>query len=193
LNMGNCNFKTEYETDNIVAVTKNHFVFHYVVGKGGFGKVWKVEMKKTGGLYAMKEMLKCRIISKRSVNSVMNERKLLSSLKHPFLVNMNYAFQDRENIYLVMDLLNGGDLRYHISRNRKFSEKQTRFFIACLILCLEYVHNKGVIHRDIKPENLVFEANGYLRLTDFGIARIWTPENSKDTSGTPGYMAPEVM
>jgi serine/threonine kinase 32 len=55
------------------------------------------------------------------------------------------------------------------------------------------VHNKGIIHRDIKPENLVFDSNGYLRLTDFGIARIWTPENSKDTSGTPGYMAPEVM
>ena len=128
--MGNCNFKTEYETDNIVAVTKNHFQFHYVIGKGGFGKVWKVEMKKTNRLYAMKEMLKCRVISKRSVTSVMNERKLLSSLKHPFIVNMNYAFQDRENLYLVMDLLTGGDLRYHISKYRKFTEEQTRFFIA---------------------------------------------------------------
>mmetsp|Transcript_5673 Transcript_5673/g.6676 ORF Transcript_5673/g.6676 Transcript_5673/m.6676 type:complete len:165 (+) Transcript_5673:166-660(+) len=144
-------------------------------------------------MFAMKEMLKCRIISKRSVSSVMNERKLLSSLKHPFLVNMNYAFQDRENLYLVMDLLNGGDLRYHISKHRKFTEEQTRFFLACLLLCLEYVHNKGVIHRDIKPENLVFDSDGYLRLTDFGIARIWNPENAKDTSGTPGYMAPEVM
>lgn len=191
--MGNCNFKTEYETDNVVAVTKNHFQFHYVIGKGGFGKVWKVEMKKTNRLFAMKEMLKCRIISKRSVTSVMNERKLLSSLKHPFLVNMHYAFQDRENLYLVMDLLNGGDLRYHISKHRKFTEEQTRFFLACLILCLEYSHNKGVIHRDIKPENLVFDSTGYLRLTDFGIARIWNPENAKDTSGTPGYMAPEVM
>jgi serine/threonine protein kinase len=64
----------------------------------------------------------------------MNERKLLSSLKHPFLVNMNYAFQDRENLYLVMDLLNGGDLRYHVSKHRKFTEEQTRFFIACLLL-----------------------------------------------------------
>jgi serine/threonine protein kinase len=191
--MGNCNFKTEFETDNVVAVTKNHFQFHYVIGKGGFGKVWKVEMKKTNRMFAMKEMLKCRIISKRSVTSVMNERKLLSSLKHPFLVNMHYAFQDRENLYLVMDLLNGGDLRYHISKHRKFTEEQTRFFLACLLLCLEYVHNKGVIHRDIKPENLVFDSTGYLRLTDFGIARIWNPENAKDTSGTPGYMAPEVM
>ena len=92
-----------------------------------------------------------------------------------------------------MDLLSGGDLRFHISKYRKFSEEQVQFFIACLLLSLEYVHNKGIIHWDIKPENLVFENNGYLRLTDFGIARVWNPDNSKDTSGTPGYMAPEVM
>ena len=77
-----------------IAITKNHFNFHYVVGRGGFGKVWKVEKKKTKKLYAMKEMSKARIMLKRSVNSVMNERKLLANLKHPFLVNMSYAFQD---------------------------------------------------------------------------------------------------
>jgi len=191
--MGNCNFKTEYDTDNITAVNKNYFQFHYVIGKGGFGKVWKVEKKKSKLLYAMKEMSKSRVISKRSVNSVMNERKLLTTLKHPFIVNMAFAFQDRENIYLVMDLLTGGDLRYHISRNKRFTEDQTRFFIACMILGLDYIHKNGVIHRDIKPENLVFDQYGYVRITDFGIARLWTPENSQDTSGTPGYMAPEVM
>ena len=127
-------------------MTKNHFQFQYVIGKGGFGKVWKVEKKKGGQLYAMKEMLKCRVISKRSVNSVMNERKLLSQLKHPFLVNMNYAFQDRENLYLVMDLLTGGDLRYHISKHRRFPEDTVKFFIACMVLGLEYIHNKGIIH-----------------------------------------------
>lgn len=67
------------------------------------------------------------------------------------------------------------------------------FFIACLVSGLEYVHNKNILHRDIKPENLVLDEDGYLRITDFGIAREWRPENSQDTSGTPGYMAPEVM
>jgi len=191
--MGNCNFKTEYETDNITAVNKNFFQFHYVIGKGGFGKVWKVEKKKSKQLYAMKEMAKSRVITKRSVNSVINERKLLTTLKHPFIVNMAFAFQDRENLYLVMDLLTGGDLRYHISRHRKFTEEQTRFFVGCMILGLDYIHKNGIIHRDIKPENLVFDHSGYLRITDFGIARIWNPENAQDTSGTPGYMAPEVM
>jgi serine/threonine protein kinase len=106
---------------------------------------------------------------------------------------MHYAFQDRDNLFLVMDLLLGGDLRYHIARQRRFTEEQTKFFIACLVQALESVHGCGIIHRDIKPENLVFEQDGYLRLTDFGIARYWSPDNASETSGTPGYMAPEVM
>lgn len=62
------------------------------------------------------------------------------------------------------------------------------FFAACIVIALEFLHNNGVIHRDLKPENLVFDKKGYLRLTDLGVARIWKPENSADTSGTPGYM-----
>jgi len=141
----------------------------------------------------MKEMSKARVISKKSVASVMNERHLLSALKHPFLVNMVYAFQDRENLYLIMDLMTGGDLRFHVSRRKKFTEVQTKFFIACILIGLEYVHNQGILHRDIKPENLVFDSRGYLHVTDFGIARMWRPDNASDTSGTPGYMAPEIM
>lgn len=92
-----------------------------------------------------------------------------------------------------MDYLEGGDLRYHIGIRHKFTEAETKFVIQCLIIGLEYMHNNSVIHRDIKPENLVLDSNGYVRLTDMGIARIWTKENAKETSGTPGYMAPEVM
>jgi len=190
--MGNCNFKTE-GSEKTSTLSINNFVFHFVIGRGGFGKVWKVDKKHTKTPFAMKEMSKARVISKKSVASVMNERHLLSVLKHPFLVNMIYAFQDRDNLYLVMDLMTGGDLRYHISRRKKLTEEQTKFFIACNVIALEYIHNQGILHRDIKPENLVFDSNGYLHMTDFGIARMWRPDNANDTSGTPGYMAPEVM
>ena len=101
------------------------FQFHYVIGRGGFGKVWKVEKKNGKQFYALKEMAKARIISKRSEKSVMNERKILAHLAHKFIINMSYAFQDRENLYLIMDLLSGGDLRYHFSKKRRFSENET--------------------------------------------------------------------
>mmetsp|Transcript_11153 Transcript_11153/g.9529 ORF Transcript_11153/g.9529 Transcript_11153/m.9529 type:complete len:355 (+) Transcript_11153:57-1121(+) len=190
--MGNCNFKAE-APEKTSGMSISNFVFHYVVGRGGFGKVWRVEHRKTKRAYAMKEMSKSRIITKKSVNSVMNERQLLSVLKNQFLVNMVYAFQDRENLYLIMDLMPGGDLRHHIARQKRFSEEQTKFFVACIVMALEYLHSNGILHRDIKPENLVFDNQGYIRTTDFGIARVWRPDNANDTSGTPGYMAPEVM
>ena len=174
-------------------LNRNNFKFLYVIGKGGFGKVWKIQSKKTKTIYALKEMSKLKIIDKKSEKSINSEREFLSKLNHPFIVNMHYAFQDKQNLYLVMDILNGGDLRYHISRYRKFSEEQTRFFIANIIYSLQYIHSNNVIHRDIKPENLVLDEKGYVRITDFGIAKENMPDNSSETSGTPGYMAPEVM
>lgn len=192
--MGNCNFKTKGDADSVAVIGKQNFQQIYAIGRGGFGKVWRVESKKEKGeQFAMKEMAKARIITKKSVSSVMNELKLLSLIKSDFIVNVHYAFQDKSTLFLVMDLLLGGDLRYHIARKKKFSEEQTRFFIACLIQALDQVHGESIIHRDIKPENLVFDNQGYLRLTDFGVARIQTPDNANETSGTPGYMAPEVM
>ena len=141
-------------------------------------------------------MSKLKIIDKKSIKSIKSELDLLSNMESPYIVNMHFAFQDRDNLYLIMDYLSGGDLRFHLSRHKKFSEEQTRFFICGLILSLEYIHSKNVIHRDIKPENLVLEENGYLRLTDFGIAKkkeINRNKHNIETSGTPGYMSPEVM
>ncbi|EGR27165.1 protein kinase domain protein [Ichthyophthirius multifiliis] len=189
--MGNCTTKNQNISDQKLSIKNIQFLF--VIGKGGFGKVWKIEMKKNRREYALKEMSKAKIISKKSINSIMNERLLLSTLNHPFIINMMFAFQDKSNLYLVMDLLEGGDLRYHLCRYRQFNEQQTKFIAACIIIGLEYLHSNVILHRDIKPENILFDLKGYIRITDFGIARQWKPENQQDTSGTPGYMAPEVM
>jgi len=103
------------------------------------------------------------------------------------------AFNDRDNLYLVMDLLSGGDLRYRIGCTHKFKEEQSRFLIGCILTAVDFIHRKKIFHRDIKPENLVFDELGYLRLTDFGIARAENSKQALDASGTPGYMAPEVL
>ena len=174
-------------------ISPSSFEFESIIGRGGFGKVWKVIHKKTQKIYAMKKMSKTKIIDKRSVKSIISERDLLSIMNHPFIINMHFSFQDNEYLYIAMDLLTGGDLRYHICKNKKFSEEQSKFFISCIILSLEYIHYNKILHRDLKPENLVFDENGYLKLTDFGIAKFLKKENHKETSGTPGYMAPEVL
>ena len=185
----------EEKEDNDIAeiVNRNSFDFLSIIGRGGFGKVWKVFHKKHRKEFAMKEMSKAKIIDKKSEKSVKSERDLLAKMNHPFIVNMHFSFQDNDNLYLVMDLLTGGDLRYHICKRRRFNEEQSKFFISCILLGLEYCHTNHIIHRDIKPENLVLDANGYVHVTDFGIAKIQQPNNAKETSGTPGYMSPEVM
>jgi serine/threonine protein kinase len=190
--MGNC-ASVDNKFDPTIAISVNDFEAKYAIGRGGFGRVWKVVHRKTGKNYAMKEMRKDLIVSKRSVPSIMNERRLLGILKHPFIVNLHYAFQNLEHLYLVIDLMSGGDLRFYLVKHREMREEALKFLTACIISGLEYLHSNNIVHRDIKPENLVFDHNGYLHITDFGIARMASCDNSTTTSGTPGYMAPEVL
>jgi serine/threonine protein kinase len=178
-------------------LSKNNYDFLFPIGKGGFGKVWRVTHKKYKTSFALKEMSKAKIIDKRLETSIISEKDILSKLRHPFIVNMHYAFQDTHNLYLIIDLLTGGDGRYHLTKlNQKkqtFTEEQAKFFVACIVLALDYTHSNNILHRDLKPENFVFDNRGYLRLTDYGIAKVFNKENAAETSGTPGYMAPEVM
>ena len=155
--------------------------------------MWKVEYQQTKAYFAMKEMSKVKIIDNGNIKNIKNERDLLSKLNHPFIVNMHFSFQNNNFLYLVMDLLTGGDLRYHLFHKRTFNEQQTKFFISCVLLGLEYCHSNLIIHRDIKPENIILDSDGYAHITDFGIAKMQKTNNSKETSGTPGYMAPEVL
>ncbi|CAD8125558.1 unnamed protein product [Paramecium sonneborni] len=184
----------KYSKDNSVEINsqlnKHNFQLQYVVGVGGFGRVWKVNYKQQ--IYAMKEISKALVLLKQSVHSILSELQFLTELRHNFLINVFSAFQDNQNLYLVLDYLGGGDLRFHLGKMRKFSEEQTKFFAACIIIGLEYLHDNNIIHRDIKPENLILDYQGYVHITDLGIAIKNTGLNF-ETSGTPGYMAPEVI
>lgn len=172
----------------------------YPIGKGGFGRVWKIQPRNrtiaspSNVYFALKEMSKIKIYMKKSVQSIMNERKYLEMLNYPFLINMHYAFESEDSLYIVMDFLSGGDLRYHLCKRLRFSEKEIKFIVANILLALQYIHKNHIIHRDLKPENLVFDSKGYLHLTDFGIAHEYHPgDDIIDSSGTPGYMSPEVI
>ena len=126
--MGNCDFKGSDKTEKVVGISKANFQRQYPIGRGGYGKVWKVKYKSDGKHYALKEMEKSHVIAKRSVTSIIFERELLSRLKNDFIVNICYAFQDHEKLYLVLNLSSGGDLRYHLYKNKKFNEEETSKF-----------------------------------------------------------------
>lgn len=97
-------------------------------------------------------------------------------------------------MYLVSEYYAGGDLSYYLHHKRKkFSENQGKFIVACILNALEFLHQNSVMHRDLNPSNVVFDSTGYLRLIDFGYARVWQSCNSSDSTGTPGYMAPEIL
>ena len=211
--MGNCdcNIKTldEKKLSENTPISLDDFFLLYPIGRGGFGRVWKVRLKREynskildirllknkSRIFAMKEMSKAKVSYKKSIKSVSNERKFLEKFNYNLLCNMYYAFQDSETLYIIMDYVSGGDLRYLICRRNYFTEIETKFIAACITLNLNYIHSKNVIHRDIKPENLVFGSNGYLHLTDFGIALEYHrgDKGVRSASGTPGYMAPEAI
>jgi len=175
-------------------VTKNDFSFLYIIGKGGFGNVWKVKNNLTGQYYALKQMTKAKIIDDNSERNILQERLFLSKMNSPFLVNMLCSFQDQDNLYLVLQLFTGGDLRYHLTNYiYSFTETQLKFLLSNIILALQYIHSKGILHRDLKPENILFDDKGYAYITDFGIAWSNDEDHEGDNSGTPSYMAPETL
>ena len=174
-------------------ISKSNFKFLEIIGRGGFSQVWKVLYLKYNKIYAMKKMYKIEIIDKKCEKDILIELSLLSRIHHPFIVNIHFAFQDSDYLYLICDYFPQGDLRYQIINKKSYTEKQVKFIISNILLSLEYIHINNIIHRDIKPENILIDDKGYLAITDFGIARFKKDQNFNEKSGTPGYMAPEVL
>ena len=143
--------QTKDTTQKDERMSRNDFHFLEAIGEGGYGKVWKVELARNKKLYAMKEMSKALVVMKKSVDNVLNERKILEGLRSPFIANMVCAFNDRDNLYLVMDLLSGADLRYRIGAITKFTEDEAKFLIGCILSAVDFIHRKKIFHRDIKP------------------------------------------
>lgn len=152
--------------------------------------------RERGALFAMKILRKSHLVRRRQIERTRTERKVLSVVNHPFIMRLHYAFQTPEKLYLVLDYCPGGELFFHLSRFRRFPERVARFYAAELLLALGHLHKRGIIYRDLKPENVLLDAEGHVKLGDFGLAKAGIRhayEGASSMCGTPEYMAPEVL
>jgi protein kinase A len=140
----------------------------------------------------MKVLRKTDIVRLRQVEHVNAERYILSRVHHPFVVDLFSTFQDSLNVYMLMSYVPGGELFTHLRRAQRFTPDVTRFYLATIVLALKYLHSFNIIYRDLKPENLLLDSRGYLRLTDFGFAKI-VDDRTWTLCGTPEYLAPEII
>ncbi|NXJ41184.1 CTRO kinase, partial [Ciconia maguari] len=168
-----------------------------VVGCGHFADVKVVREKVTGDVYAMKVMSKESLLAQEHVSFFEEERSILSQSTSPWIPQLQYAFQDRKNLYLVMEYQPGGDLLSLLNRYEdQLDESMVQFYLAELVLAIHSVHQMGYVHRDIKPENVLIDRTGHIKLVDFGSAAKMTVNktvNAKLPVGTPDYMAPEML
>ncbi|KAK6245388.1 hypothetical protein SCA6_008478 [Theobroma cacao] len=192
------------------------------ISRGAFGKVFLARKRTTGDLFAIKVLKKLDMIRKNDIERILAERNILIAVRNPFVVRFFYSFTCRDNLYLVMEYLNGGDLYSLLRKVGCLEEEVARTYIAELVLALEYLHSLGIVHRDLKPDNILIAHDGHIKLTDFGLSKIGLinntidlsgPETSGTTSldacnlqtqqtddrsrhsavGTPDYLAPEIL
>ncbi|XP_061028143.1 serine/threonine-protein kinase Sgk3 isoform X4 [Eubalaena glacialis] len=172
------------------------FDFLKVIGKGSFGKVLLVKRKLDGKFYAVKVLQKKIVLNRKEQKHIMAERNvLLKNVKHPFLVGLHYSFQTTEKLYFVLDFINGGELFFHLQRERSFPEHRARFYAAEIASALGYLHSIKIVYRDLKPENILLDSVGHVVLTDFGLCKegIAISDTTTTFCGTPEYLAPEVI
>ncbi|PVU91563.1 hypothetical protein BB561_004335 [Smittium simulii] len=184
------------------SVNLSDFSVHKLIGSGGYGKVYLVQKNDNSKFFAMKALKKASILlHRRQIAFAKAERTILELVQHPFIVKLYYAFQSNSRLYLIMDYISGGELFYHMSKERIFTDEQASFYVAEIAIALDHLHSLGIIYRDLKPENILLNSNGHLVLTDFGLSKNHIPkENEHDDNpktntfcGTPSYMAPEIF
>ncbi|XP_065199155.1 G protein-coupled receptor kinase 6-like isoform X1 [Sycon ciliatum] len=176
---------------------KVNFRDYRTLGKGGFGIVSACQSKATGKMYAMKKLEKKRVKKHRGEQLALNEKVILEKLSSRFVVSLAYAFETKDSLCLVLTLMNGGDLKYHIhhmGREAGLPEDRAVFYAAEIACGLRDLHRARVIYRDMKPENILLDDQGHVRISDFGLAEVLSPsKKSHGRVGTVGYMAPEVV
>lgn len=168
--------------------------FHLLrtLGTGSFGRVHLAQSKHNNRYYAIKVLKKAEVVRLKQVEHTNSEKAILESAANPFMVNLWGTFQDDINLYMVMDYVPGGELFSILRKNQRFPDHVAKFYAAEVLLAIEYFHSKHVVYRDLKPENLLLDAQGHIKITDFGFAK-HVPDITWTLCGTPDYLAPEVI
>ena len=205
----------EFEKDE-EPIKKNHvytlkdFIIIKTLGKGSFGKVLLVKDKLKNKYYAMKILNKEFLKKEKQINHTKMEREILEKINHPFIISLEFAFETKNNLYMLTDFMIGGEIFYLLQKKGYFSEKQTKFYVCELVLALGFLHSHHIIYRDLKPENILLDKDGHIKLIDFGLSKILNFERTVSISGTStqelnyyikaytlcgtkDYLAPEIL
>lgn len=186
LDLRACSFKNQ-------SMSMEMFNIISVIGRGEYGKVMLCQKKDTQELFAIKTVHKNRLIRENKVQTILNERSILTSVNNPFIISLKYAFQTDTKFYLCLDYAPGGDL-FHLLKDGPLPIQDVKLYLAELSLAINDLHLKGVIYRDLKPENILFDKFGHIKLTDFGLSKVIVDtESVKTFCGTSDYMAPEII
>ena len=174
-------------------ISINDYIIQETVGTGSYGRVRICRNKKTNKVYALKILKKTEILRLKQVDHIYSEYIILSMIYHPFIIEMKGVnTTDQYNLYFLLEYIPGGELFSLLRSMKNFPVNHAKFYSAHIVTIFEYLHNKNIIYRDLKPENILINQNGYLKLTDFGFAKIIT-DLTYTLCGTPEYLAPEII
>ncbi len=174
-------------------VKLDDFELDRTIGTGSFGRVMVAYLKRDRTQrYAMKMLKKENIVKMKQVEHTLNERKILSSIDFPFIVKLAYAFKDASNLYMVLEYVSGGEMFTHLRKTGRYSEENACFYASQIVLTFEYLHYLQIVYRDLKPENVLYDSSGYVKITDFGFAKV-IKDRTWTLCGTPEYLAPEII
>ena len=178
-----------------IKLTFNDFEKLKVLGKGSFGEVLLVKLKANNKYYAMKILQKKQVKMRHQEVHTKSERDLMVRINCPFIVNIKFAFQDSVKLYIISEFMQGGEMFFHLHKEKRFSNEKTRFYIIELVLAIEFLHKNKMLYRDLKPENIMIDSNGHIKLTDFGLSKMMKKPKEKAFTicGTPQYLAPEIL